>query len=183
MARVIVKALNSTLIKKPIRIEIDGFYVGKIDAHEFVDTLVFSGKHTIQAVARNHKSTIIEFNIYERERVLFSCSFSTENANYIQLNKLQQSSQPQRFKLSLDSNRTSSKPAVIQNNEESDYYAVLGVDEHASNEEIRNAYIALMKQYHPDRSTQLDQKTRNQIGNKAMEANLAYGYIKVIRNM
>ena len=51
-------------------------------------------------------------------------------------------------------------------------YKVLGVNEGATNEEIRAAYLSLVKKYHPDKYTDLDMK---QLANeKLKEINEAY---------
>ena len=51
-------------------------------------------------------------------------------------------------------------------------YKVLGVNEGATNEEIRAAYLSLVKKYHPDKSTDPDMK---QLANeKLKEINEAY---------
>ena len=51
-------------------------------------------------------------------------------------------------------------------------YKVLGVNEGATNEEIRAAYLSLVKKYHPDKYTDPDMK---QLANeKLKEINEAY---------
>ena len=51
-------------------------------------------------------------------------------------------------------------------------YKVLGVSENASQEEIRNAYLALVKKYHPDKYT--DNPLKELAGEKLKEINQAY---------
>lgn len=51
-------------------------------------------------------------------------------------------------------------------------YKVLGVSENASQEEIRTAYLALVKKYHPDKYT--DNPLKDLAGEKLKEINQAY---------
>ena len=51
-------------------------------------------------------------------------------------------------------------------------YKVLGVSENASQEEIRAAYLELVKKYHPDKYT--DNPLKELAGEKLKEINQAY---------
>ena len=55
-----------------------------------------------------------------------------------------------------------------------DPYQVLGVKRGTSQEEIREAYLSLIKQYHPDRVSHLGPELRELASQKAQEINRAY---------
>ena len=54
-------------------------------------------------------------------------------------------------------------------------YQVLGVSEHASDDEVRSAYLKLVKKYHPDRYT--DNPLKDLATEKLKEINQAYDTI------
>lgn len=55
------------------------------------------------------------------------------------------------------------------NSQESNYYKILGINQNASPEEIRKAYITLAKKYHPD-TTLLPKDIANERMSKINEA-------------
>jgi len=55
-----------------------------------------------------------------------------------------------------------------------DPYAILGIRKGATSAEIRVAYLACMKQYHPDQVTHLGPELRELANRKAQEINRAY---------
>lgn len=63
--------------------------------------------------------------------------------------------------------------------ENTDYYQVLGVDEHADQEKIKQAYYALAKKYHPDRFHQKDHpELRARIEHAFTQIKKAYDTLK-----
>ncbi|MCS7054100.1 MAG: J domain-containing protein [Ignavibacterium sp.] len=58
-----------------------------------------------------------------------------------------------------------------------DYYSILGVDINASKEEIKKAYIELMKKYHPDKFAHLSKEFQELANKKAQKINKAYEYL------
>lgn len=57
---------------------------------------------------------------------------------------------------------------------EKPWYIVLGVNLNSSDEEIRKAYLELVKKYHPDKYPKSSEEERKVIGEKLKEINIAY---------
>ncbi|MBF0240679.1 MAG: J domain-containing protein [SAR324 cluster bacterium] len=55
-----------------------------------------------------------------------------------------------------------------------DPYTILGISNTATNEEIKRAYITLIKEYHPDKVASLGTKLRDLAEKEAKRINAAY---------
>ena len=64
--------------------------------------------------------------------------------------------------------------ANIAQDSKEKYYAVLGLQEEASEDEIKKAYRDLVRQYHPDKVRNLGEEFRHEAENKIREINAAY---------
>ncbi|HOK37433.1 MAG TPA: TerB family tellurite resistance protein [Bacteroidales bacterium] len=64
-----------------------------------------------------------------------------------------------------------------------DYYSVLGLNQSASNEEIKKAYRSLALKHHPDKVAHLGEDIQKAAQEKFKKINEAYEYIKKERNM
>ena len=62
------------------------------------------------------------------------------------------------------------------------YYEILGVSPKAGMEEIRQSYRMLVKRYHPDLHTQVDEKKAILLRKKMAAVNEAYFEIRKARN-
>jgi DnaJ like chaperone protein len=62
-------------------------------------------------------------------------------------------------------------------------FVILGIEQNATNEELKNAYRRLVKKYHPDKSMQKDDETRKLDAVKILEINEAYESIKKMRGI
>jgi DnaJ-domain-containing protein 1 len=67
------------------------------------------------------------------------------------------------------------------NKNESDWATILGVRPTASNDEIKNAYRALIRQYHPDKVSSLGKEFQEIAELKSKQINNAYDRAKKIR--
>ncbi len=56
----------------------------------------------------------------------------------------------------------------------SDHYEVLGIGRHAAGDEVKNAYHALARRYHPDRFHQADPQLRNRVDSAFARISRAY---------
>ena len=67
--------------------------------------------------------------------------------------------------------------------QEVDYYAVLGLESSASNEEVRKAYRTMAMQWHPDRFSRQGDEAIEKANEKLKSINEAYEHIKQQRGM
>lgn len=65
---------------------------------------------------------------------------------------------------------------------EADPYAVLGLDSQATNEEIKRAFHAMLRRYHPDRVERRDQVVRSIALEMTKAVTLAFSKIRKERN-
>ncbi len=63
-----------------------------------------------------------------------------------------------------------------------DPYKVLGVSPSASDDEIKKAYRALVKKYHPDRYATAPKEVQAQVQEKIKQINMAYDQIQQLRS-
>ena len=66
---------------------------------------------------------------------------------------------------------------------EADPYAVLGLDSQATNEEIKRAFHAMLRRYHPDRVERRDQVVRSIALEMTKKATLAFSKIRKERGL
>ncbi|MCQ2189222.1 MAG: DnaJ domain-containing protein [Paludibacteraceae bacterium] len=62
-------------------------------------------------------------------------------------------------------------------------YTVLGLNSKASNEEIKKAYRALVKEYHPDKYSALDNEAIRQATETMKQINMAWEVVKTARGI
>ncbi len=62
-------------------------------------------------------------------------------------------------------------------------FFILGIQNNASNDEIKKAYRDLVKKYHPDRAMHKTEELRKEMMERVQEVNEAYEKIKKIRGM
>lgn len=65
----------------------------------------------------------------------------------------------------------------------SSYYKVLGIDESASNDEVKKAYRKMAIKHHPDKFSQLGEEQQKAAKNKFQKIQEAYEYIKKERSI
>jgi DnaJ like chaperone protein len=65
----------------------------------------------------------------------------------------------------------------------SSFYKVLGIDESASNDEIKKAYRKMAVKHHPDKFNQLGEEQQKAAKNKFQKIQEAYEHIKKERSI
>ena len=65
----------------------------------------------------------------------------------------------------------------------SSYYKVLGIDESASNDEVKKAYRKMAIRHHPDKFSQLGEEQQKAAKNKFQKIQEAYAHIKKERSI
>ena len=65
----------------------------------------------------------------------------------------------------------------------SSYYKVLGIDESASNDEVKKAYRKMAIKHHPDKFSQLGEEQQKAAKNKFQKIEEAYEHIKKERSI
>jgi DnaJ like chaperone protein len=88
---------------------------------------------------------------------------------------------PPNFRKKEDNSSTTQNESDSVDESKGTWFAVLGVPEHSSIEEIHAAYRKLMSQYHPDRVASLGVELRELAEKKAKEINAAYDAAQKVR--
>lgn len=178
MPRLIIEHLKVQKSSRPIAIELDGKVIGDIAHGHVKDFFIFLGKHEIIAKMGTNKSLPINIEIEDREAVSLQCWSSGIINKSIELRKIFQKKQVNRFTYQKDNFSNDHSSKEVSSFIESSWASILGVAEDAGIKEIRDAYISLMKVNHPDKVAQLSDLQRKISEDKATEITIAYNFAK-----
>lgn len=180
MPRLIIEHLKVQKSSRPILIEMDGKVIGDIAYGQVKDFFIFIGDHEITAKVGNNKSHPISISIEDREIISLQCWSSGIINKIIELRKIHQKKQVNRFSYQKDNFINDYSTKEVSNIIEASWASILGVAEDAGIKEIRDAYISLMKENHPDKVAQLNELQKRISQDKAIEITIAYNFAKKI---
>lgn len=131
--------------------------------------------HFTNRVVSEVKQGLEEQQMHERkireqqQQQFFQQQFQQQNGHHNHFNRF--GGQNQQFH---HQQQQQQQPQHPQFSKEKDYYKVLQVDEHASTKEIRKSYLNLIKQYHPDKLSNLSEKEKVKMESLVHSINEAY---------
>lgn len=158
-----------------IVIRIDGAPRANVGQSARVDLTVPARRYSVEAWARNSRSGPIDIDVADHDEVRFECGLSNFFRPAAFLRKVAQTTFQQRFKhRSVDQSARWGRSPDGALEADIQWSRVLGVSTDASAQEIRNAYLYLIKMYHPDSAFSLAKDVREIAECKAREINVAY---------
>lgn len=178
MPRLVVEHLKVQKSSRPIAIELDGKIIGDVAYGHVKDFFIFLGEHEIIAKIGSNKSQLLNIVIEDREAISLQCWSSGIINKNIELRKIYQKKQINRFSYQKDKLSNDYSPKEASSVIEASWASILGVTEEAGMKEIREAYISLMKENHPDKVAQLSEFQKKASEDKATEITIAYNFAK-----
>jgi hypothetical protein len=166
----------------PISIEIDGKICAKLARSQRAEYRIESGIHSIRALSQKLHSPSVTFSLNDRERIGFACSLTGFWRQEISLHKVFQETPRNRFEVIRNGGPSQQK----KTDGPSDYdgvpwNVVLNVKENATQNEVRKAYLKLIKKFHPDHVIAFEKTARDAAEREAREINIAYTVAKKLR--
>lgn len=180
MPRLIVEHLKTDKISRTMSIEVDGVIIGDISAGTTKDFFIFFGKHEIMARIGSDKSDPILISINERDIILLQCWSTGLIKKHVSLRSISQKTQKNRFFVPEENTGYKERQLIEPDLMETSWRSILGVPSNATSKQIRDSYIILMKENHPDKISDLNSLARKEAEERAIEITTAYNYAKKI---
>jgi DnaJ domain len=163
-----------------IDILLDGRERGSIGRVAKIEILVHAGAHALQARMGAVMSLPAYFKADERETIGFACVASGVWQRQLTLQRVFHRQPDDRF-----GRRTSFVDVTDQHEvssafrgDGSDWHFVLNVADTAGPEEVRRAYLDLIRRFHPDQLARMDAREKMAAENAARIVNNAYAAAK-----
>jgi hypothetical protein len=164
-----------------IDIILDGRECGSIGRASKLELFVHPGAHSLQARMGAVMSQPVYFKAVERETVGFACATSGVWPRRLTLHPKFHRQPSDRFGRKLEPANHAAGPHEVAGHyrgDDADWRLVLNVADTASPEEVRHAYLDLIRRYHPDHLARLDAHDRRAAENAARIVNNAYAAAK-----
>lgn len=162
-----------------IDILVDGKERGSIGRAPKLECHVHPGPHAIQARVGSVLSQPAYFKVDERETVGFICLSSGVWRRRLTLQRVLHRQPDDRFgRRKLVSDLSDQHSAGSFRGDAADWHLVLNVAETAAPEQIRRAYLELIRQYHPDHLARLAPQEKIAAEHAARIVNNAYSAAK-----
>lgn len=141
----------------------DVFHKNEHELDYFTNRVVSEVKQRLEE-QQMHERKIRE----QQQQQFFQQQFQQQDGHHNHFNRF--GGQNQQF----HQQQQQQQPQHSQFSKEKDYYKILKVDEHASTKEIRKSYLNLIKQYHPDKLSNLSEKEKVKMDSLVHNINEAY---------
>lgn len=142
-----------------------------------VEFFVPVGSHALQARMGALMSQPAYFRAIERETVSFACVAAGLWQKRLTLHPMARRQPEDRFGRGRSAGAAPSGPHEVSpdwRGDSADWHVVLNVADTSGAEEIRRAYLDLIRRFHPDRLARLDARERQAAENAARIVNNAY---------
>lgn len=177
MPRLIIEDISTpSLLRTGVTFELDGRDIGRVGCGARADFQIDAGRHVLRALAGRASSTAMHFSASDRQTIGFTCKVSGSLLKSVTLTQTFAQGSSGRF--GAKATQILGEVDTAAPFDPTSWHNVLGVKETASIDEIRNAYVKLMRRFHPDQTSTSDFESKRQAEESARRLNMAYAAAK-----
>lgn len=181
MPRLIIEDQSiPSLLRTGVTLELDGRDLGRVACGARADFHIAVGRHVLRASAGRAISPPIHFNAEDRQSIGFICKVSGALVKSVSLVHSFARGSGGRF---------GAKPTILTGEVDTTapfdptaWHHVLGVKATAPIDEVRRAYLKLMRRFHPDQTATGDFESKLRAEESARRLNVAYETAKKERS-
>ncbi len=163
-------------MRSGVTLELDGRDLGRVSCGARADFQIDSGRHVLRAIVGRASSAAVHFSASDRQTIGFICRVSGSFQKSVTLNQSYAQGSSGRF--GAKATHLFGDVDTATPYDPTSWHNVLGVKETASIDEIRNAYVKLMRRFHPDQTAKSDFESKRHAEESARRLNMAYDAAK-----
>lgn len=158
-----------------VSVELNGRSLGTVGLNARYEYVIEAGSHTLQVRKGQSLSQLVSFRVAEHEVLNFRCTVHGLLRTSVHLLPLFRRDKSRRF------DHHGSPHHGRRSHDLLPWHVVLSVSQQAPMLEIKNAYLALIKNFHPERIRKLPEAQRKHAEDQAKILHAAYAEAKSIR--
>lgn len=181
MPRLIIEDQSiPSLLRSGVTLELDGRDLGRVACGARADFHIAAGRHVLRASAGRSISPPIHFNAEDRQSIGFICKVSGALVKSVSL--VQSFAQGSGGRFGAKPTTPFGEIDTASPFDPTAWHHVLGVTATAPIDEVRRAYLKLMRRFHPDQTATSDFESKRRAEESARRLNVAYETAKKERS-